>query len=51
MIFGKKLFRQIDLADQFFDSLKQDYREFSDWLATKTNDYAPVMAGFTGARG
>jgi hypothetical protein len=31
---------EIDLADQFFDSLKQDYREFSDWLATKTNDYA-----------
>jgi hypothetical protein len=42
MIFGRKLFREIDRADQFFDSLKQDCREFSDWLATKTNDYARV---------
>jgi hypothetical protein len=42
MIFGRKLFREIDLADQFYDSLKQDYREFSDWVATKTNDYARV---------
>jgi hypothetical protein len=42
MIFGRKLFREIDLADQFLDSLKQDYREFSDWLATKTNDCARV---------
>jgi hypothetical protein len=39
---SRKLFREIDLANQFFDSLKQDYRQFSDWLATKTNDYARV---------
>ena len=42
MILSRRLFRQLDLADPFFDSLKQDYREFSNWFATKADESAYV---------
>lgn len=33
----QQLFRNINLADPFFDSLKQDYKEFTDWFNKKAN--------------
>jgi hypothetical protein len=38
-------FRTINLADPFFDSLKADYAEFSDWFVRKAaaNDTAYVF--------
>ena len=33
----QQLFRDINLADPFFDSLKQDYKEFTDWFNKKAN--------------
>jgi hypothetical protein len=36
-------FREIDLSDPFFDSLKADYREFSDWFARKKDNLAHVL--------
>lgn len=40
----KKPFREIDLADPFFDSLKADYTEFSQWYARKSDDNAEAYA-------
>jgi hypothetical protein len=42
MILSRRLFREVDLADPFFDSLKQDYGEFPNWFATKANEPAYV---------
>lgn len=44
-------FRTINLADPFFDSLKVDYAEFSDWFARKAaiNDTAYVFQDDAGA--
>ena len=36
-------FHHIDLSDPFFDSLKSDYAEFSDWFQRKANDWAYVF--------
>ncbi|ULJ64028.1 hypothetical protein [Wielerella bovis] len=36
-------FAQIDLQDPFFDSLKQDYVEFSQWFVKKAQAYAYVL--------
>lgn len=36
-------FSQINLADPFFDSLKQDYTEFSQWFTKKSNEKAYVL--------
>lgn len=33
-----KEFKDIDLTDQFFDSLKNDYAEFEDWFNKKSNN-------------
>ncbi|WP_279717386.1 hypothetical protein [Chelonobacter oris] len=33
-------FQDIDLNDPFFDSLKLDYKEFSDWFVKKHNEEA-----------
>ena len=33
-----KLFSEIDLKDPFFDSLKEDYKEFVDWYQRKANE-------------
>ncbi|MBU2708963.1 hypothetical protein KCM76_23410 [Zooshikella marina] len=36
-------FRDIDLTDEFFDSLKEDYKEFSYWFAKKATNKAYVF--------
>lgn len=38
-----KPFRNINLADPFFDSLKEGYAEFPDWFARKADDLAYVF--------
>ena len=35
-------FKNIDLADVFFDSLKEDYSEFPEWFAKKAENFAYV---------
>lgn len=37
-------FKNIDLADPFFDSLKADYLEFDEWFARKADSWAYVHA-------
>ena len=39
VIFLKK-FRDIDLMDSFFTSLKEDYPKFEDWFKQKSEDNA-----------
>lgn len=39
----QKRFRDIDLDDPFFDSLKADYEGFSDWFAKKNSETAYVL--------
>lgn len=43
--FSYKSFKDINLNDNFFDSLKSDYTEFSDWFhrKSKQNEYAYVQ--------
>lgn len=36
-------FSEINLADPFFDSLKEDYKEFSDWFERKAMNKALVL--------
>lgn len=36
-------FKNIDLSDSFFDSLKQDYKEFSDWFERKSDEHAYIF--------
>lgn len=36
-------FKDINLNDPFFDSLKMDYKEFSDWFAKKAEEWAYVF--------
>lgn len=43
-----KKFREIDLSDPFFDSLKKDYSEFERWFAKKADDSAYVFYGAAG---
>jgi len=38
-------FKDINLDDPFFDSLKDDYKEFRAWFAKKTEDKAYVFRG------
>jgi hypothetical protein len=38
-----KLFRDIPLDDPFFDSLKQDYKEFPQWFGAKASEPAYVQ--------
>lgn len=38
--FSSKLFKDINLADPFFDSLKEDYAEFEEWFKRKGNERA-----------
>ena len=42
MGFQIKKFRDIDLNDNFFDSLKADYAEFSDWFNKKAENKALI---------
>lgn len=37
-----KKFKDVDINDSFFDSLKASYDEFSDWFARKANENAYV---------
>jgi len=39
----RKRFRDIDLEDSFFDSLKSDYREFCSWYRKKADEEAYVL--------
>lgn len=39
----RKKFAEVDLSDPFFDSLKADYLEFSDWFAAKAEHEAYVF--------
>lgn len=41
-------FKNIDLNDPFFDSLKADYAEFPHWFAKKAEDWAYVFHGDSG---
>lgn len=38
-----KKFNNINLNDPFFDSLKLDYKGFSDWFIRKSNEFAYVL--------
>lgn len=38
-----KKFKDVNLGDPFFDSLKETYREFSDWFVRKSVDSAYVF--------
>lgn len=42
-VIQRKLFRDIDLGDPFFDSLKEAYGEFSDWFQKKSEEQALVV--------
>ncbi|MXN88569.1 GNAT family protein [Pasteurella canis] len=37
------LFSDVNLDDPFFDSLKKDYKEFSNWFRRKSNERAYVL--------
>lgn len=38
-----KTFSEIDLSDEFFDSLRTDYLNFDNWFKKKKNEYAFVQ--------
>lgn len=38
-----KKFKEINLQSSFFDSLKQDYREFCEWFQRKAEEEAYVI--------
>jgi len=48
MDLSRKLFKQTNLSDPFFDSLKADYKEFPEWFKKKANDYAYVFESDAG---
>ena len=48
MLTAKK-FRDINLSDPFFDSLKADYVEFPDWFGRKENETAYVFESDSGS--
>lgn len=39
---SRKKFKQINLHDPFFDSLKSDYNEFEEWFSRKSENWAYV---------
>ncbi|MFT0891202.1 N-acetyltransferase [Pseudochelatococcus sp. G4_1912] len=41
-------FKDVDLNDKFFDSLKAQYKEFSDWFARKATEPVYVIDGNPG---
>lgn len=43
-----KKFKNIDLSDEFFDSLKKEYAEFIDWFNKKSEEQAYVFENDTG---
>lgn len=50
-LFQSRYFRDIDLNDPFFDSLKSDYAEFEDWFSKKGDKPATVIYGDHGLLG
>lgn len=48
MLLEHKKFKDINLNDPFFDSLKADYSEFPIWFANKAEDFAYVFEQTTG---
>ncbi|MCH4212311.1 MAG: N-acetyltransferase [Prevotella sp.] len=44
---GKRCFKDIDLCDVFFDSLKEDYPGFSQWYNRKAADNAAAYVQYT----
>lgn len=48
MIFEYQNFRDIDLSDPFFDSLKADYEGFSGWFMRKSNEKAYIFKSQSG---
>ncbi len=44
----KTLFRDVNLNDSFFDSLKRDYEEFEKWFERKAKEEAYTLTGDTG---
>jgi hypothetical protein len=43
MELSREKFKAINLEDSFFDSLKIDYKEFSDWFVRKSEDFAYIF--------
>lgn len=41
--FQQQKFSDIDLSDRFFDTLKEDYPEFSQWFQKKANDGSKAL--------
>jgi hypothetical protein len=48
MLLEKKKFKEINLDDPFFSSLKSDYAEFPNWFAKKAEDHAYVFHAQSG---
>ncbi len=44
-----KRFQDVNLQDPFFDSLKSDYKEFSDWFTRKASERAYVFENDDGS--
>lgn len=42
-VIQRKMFREINLDDPFFDSLKMAYAEFSEWFRRKEDEFAFVV--------
>lgn len=49
MMLEHKKFKHINIQDPFFDSLKADYAEFSNWFAKKAEEYAYAFTGNAGS--
>ena len=47
-VIQKVKFSSLDLSEEFFDSLKQDYPEFEDWFLRKSNEVAYVIFNDSG---
>ncbi|SFU78380.1 hypothetical protein SAMN04487886_11583 [Clostridium sp. DSM 8431] len=50
-VIKKKLFKEINLGDSFFDSLKEDYPGFEKWFCSKANKEAYVFEEDNGIQG
>ncbi|MEP0914461.1 hypothetical protein NDI45_26520 [Leptolyngbya sp. GB1-A1] len=45
----KELFGNLNLRDAFFDSFREDYKEFDDWFNRKSDEIAYICTSETGA--
>lgn len=48
MNLSRDKFKNVNLEDPFFDSLKNDYKEFSEWFAKKSEDFAYLFRNDSG---